>query len=135
MQLHKSLPSAHRTKSARWQRPEPPDQLTHVNNFAEWLCSSPPSILIENELDISFVDLCLNFYLCICIFYCVCCMCICVRIHVCTPKTQSQRSTRKLSTPKLPVSYKALRTSKDKIKIKARPREGKISKSKFAVAG
>ena len=121
----KSLPSAHRTKSARWQRPEAPDQLTHVNNFADWLCSSLPSILIKNELDISFVYLCLNLYLCICVFDCVCCMCICVRIHVCTLKTQSQRSTKKLSTSKLPVSYRALslRTSKDKIKIKARPRD------------
>ena len=45
-----------------------PDQLTHVNNFADWLCSSLPSILIKNELDISFVYLCLNLYLCICIF-------------------------------------------------------------------
>ena len=125
VQLHKSLPSAHRTKSARWQRPEAPDQLTHVNNFADWLCSSLPSILIKNELDISFVYLCLNLYLCICVFDCVCCMCICARIHVCTLKTQSQRSTKKLSTSKLPVSYRALslRTSKDKIKIKARPRD------------
>ena len=47
-------------------------QLTHVNNFANSLCSSPSSTLIENKLDISFVELRLNLYLFISFFVCVC---------------------------------------------------------------